>query len=620
MDVATNDIKKYWNRIKDKLQKSEAIYMTLPDKSIFKMDRPVPFLIIYRSVEEEKELFTAKLAKTESAYIISNGQCNEMLPQLVEHISHFLSDVFNGFLVIELWISQEESVKNPFTIHVSQKGAISVAREIEAELNKIHISGWEKNAVIKRTEQEIHAPARAALFSEINPEKHSIIYLGLEIAPFYINMTTGEPYPLYLTEILGQYSTALRKGFFEFIRMQTSYHAGNFQMLGTTKINDLAREIDKKMAAYNKLFDFLLLITPINVEEAWNNFNKSGFQTDPKFHYRPMPVDPELIKRKLYNLPIEDINDPTIAFLFRDKRKEIDRMLNMLQERERRDFLLSSLQVFGPVDEDLLNIAKTILLVVENRPADKTQSKMSVNEFAELARQELEWLHSQDESVSTKIRIADDIEGILVSKGVLNINSNFEISRQRAMPLIQHEIGTHVVTYYNGKAQPLELFSLGVPGYEELQEGLAVLAEYLCGGLTVSRVRTLAARVVAVYEMTNGKSFTETYHLLTSKYLLTKKAAFNITMRVYRGGGLTKDAVYLKGLLDLVEYIKEGKDLKPLLIGKIKVEYLPVVQELIHRKILTEAPITPRYLSEEYLDKLDVIKNNGNIFNMLKQC
>ncbi|MCH5599357.1 flavohemoglobin expression-modulating QEGLA motif protein [Niabella ginsengisoli] len=60
--------------------------------------------------------------------------------------------------------------------------------------------------------------------------------------------------------------------------------------------------------------------------------------------------------------------------------------------------------------------------------------------------------------------------------------------------MLQHEIGTHVVTYYNGKAQPLELFSIGVPGYEELQEGLAVLAEYLNDGLTNSRMRTLAAR------------------------------------------------------------------------------------------------------------------------------
>ena len=39
----------------------------------------------------------------------------------------------------------------------------------------------------------------------------------------------------------------------------------------------------------------------------------------------------------------------------------------------------------------------------------------------------------------------------------------------------------------------------GLAGHEETQEGLAVLAEYLVGGLTASRLRQLAARVVAVH-------------------------------------------------------------------------------------------------------------------------
>ena len=35
-------------------------------------------------------------------------------------------------------------------------------------------------------------------------------------------------------------------------------------------------------------------------------------------------------------------------------------------------------------------------------------------------------------------------------------------------------------------------------GYEELQEGLAVLAEYLVGGLNRTRMQQLAARVLAI--------------------------------------------------------------------------------------------------------------------------
>jgi uncharacterized protein (TIGR02421 family) len=182
---------------------------------------------------------------------------------------------------------------------------------------------------------------------------------------------------------------------------------------------------------------------------------------------------------------------------------------------------------------------------------------------------------------------------------------------------LQHEIGTHVLTYYNGKAQPLKLFYTGVPGYEELQEGLAVFSEYITGGLTYNRMRILAARVLIVDQLISGSSFVQSFSLLVDKYHFSKKSAYLIVMRIYRGGGLTKDAVYLKGLLNLIDYIKKGKSLEALLIGKIRQDYLPIVQELVHRNILVKSPILPRYLDAIYQSKIDEVKKNGNIFNMI---
>lgn len=54
-----------------------------------------------------------------------------------------------------------------------------------------------------------------------------------------------------------------------------------------------------------------------------------------------MPIDPDIIKRNLYNLHIEDLFDPSIAYLFRDKRKELDQMMTMLSERGKEGFLLA---------------------------------------------------------------------------------------------------------------------------------------------------------------------------------------------------------------------------------------------------------------------------------------
>src|SRR5690606_380510 len=116
------------------------------------------------------------------------------------------------------------------------------------------------------------------------------------------------------------------------------------------------------------------------------------------------------------------------------------------------------------------------------------------------------------------VRIRDDISGVMVTRGVLNISKRYEIDRRRAKALIQHEVGTHVVTYFNGKAQPFKLFSLGVPGYEELQEGMAVFSEFLVGGLTRERIRILAARVIAVNQLLGGANFSDTFFHLVDEY------------------------------------------------------------------------------------------------------
>jgi uncharacterized protein (TIGR02421 family) len=139
----------------------------------------------------------------------------------------------------------------------------------------------------------------------------------------------------------------------------------------------------------------------------------------------------------------------------------------------------------------------------------------------------------------------------------------------------------------------------GLPGYDRLQEGLAVLSEYLVGGLTASRVRLLAARVVAVWQLTQGASFIDTFRSLSKEYEFARKTAYTIAMRVYRGGGLTKDAAYLRGLLQLMEYLRGGGDIEPLFIGKIAAEHVPIVEELRLRNILQPLPLQPDYLDSE---------------------
>ena len=67
--------------------------------------------------------------------------------------------------------------------------------------------------------------------------------------------------------------------------------------------------------------------------------------------------------------------------------------------------------------------------------------------------------------------------GVMVAHGSLLVGAEARIPAHRVEALIHHEVGTHLVTGHNGAAQSLKMLAVGLPGYEQTQEGLAVLAE-----------------------------------------------------------------------------------------------------------------------------------------------
>ena len=180
--------------------------------------------------------------------------------------------------------------------------------------------------------------------------------------------------------------------------------------------------------------------------------------------------------------------------------------------------------------------------------------------------------------------------------GNLLIGTGTRIPERRADALLQHEVGTHLVTHHNGAAQPLRLLKVGLAGYDALQEGLGVLSEYLVGGLSRGRMRTLAARVVAADLLVRQEPFPAVFERLVEDFAFDPRVAYTIVLRVFRGGGLTKDALYLRGLGEVIQYVGKGGSLEPLLLGKVAMTHVPVVRELLLRGVLRPPLLRPRYL------------------------
>jgi uncharacterized protein (TIGR02421 family) len=159
---------------------------------------------------------------------------------------------------------------------------------------------------------------------------------------------------------------------------------------------------------------------------------------------------------------------------------------------------------------------------------------------------------------------------------------------------LQHEIGVHLLTYFNGDAQGLRIFRAGLAGYERTQEGLAVFAEFATGGTGTQRLVLIAARVLAVHAMLDGASFIETFRMLRADTGMDQVAAFGVTLRVFRSGGLSKDAIYLQGLLQVLQHVAGGGELEPFWYGKIAAHHFNVLQELRARGVLRNPACGPR--------------------------
>lgn len=610
------------SEIGEALESNVLVRRELPDGGRLHIDRQLPFLCVYRRPGQKNDAGTERLLLGESAYLLASSRSHQYkeLAQLVTEVAQLQSEYYGAFLLLELWSAEprEDNSTPLFRIHSPRIASLQpVLESLESDLLAISIEGYSTQIALSYSDS-IHPPGFKPLLTVANK---NFITLGLEVNPIYRDATNGQLFPFELRELHHALARVLKRTFYNFTHTHTSQRPAHYYELGHRAISRIVKESDARLADISQKFDLLLHVTPVNVSQAWRRFHRDRFEILPEFLYRPRTVDPALMKRELFDIPIERIEDPTLANIYRKKQDELDRQITLVADRNTTRFLDGSRQLFGNIESELLVLAEKILQQLSPHLADDHDSDfLTAEQFAEAARNELEIYRKQDQNFSAQVQVQDDISGIFVSKGNLLIAADARVPRLRVEATLAHEIGTHVATYYNGRQQPLCEFYTGMAGYESLQEGLAVLAEYLSGGLSRPRLRLLAGRVIAVHSIDQGADFIETFRVLHDDYGFSQVTAFNIAMRVYRGGGYTKDVVYLRGLKNLLLYLSQGGELDILLAGKVSYEQLTLVEELQWRKVLTPAVLRPRYLDRsEAQHKLAFLRRGVSVLDLISE-
>lgn len=603
------------DQIGEQLAANKRVRRKLPLWGRVHIDRQLPFLCVYRRPTRRSDPGTEHLVMSQPSYIIASAQKSLGLPALVQRIAAEMEAVFGGFLLVELWSLPEETSTEPlqspaFRLLVPD-GLPATVQALENALSRIEIGGLWASVEIETGVRPV--PARFP--SLLNGDQPTI---GIGVKPIY--RMNGMLLPLVHQALIEEMNRVFQRAFFLFARTQTRMHPPHFHVLGRRAVVKAVWEIDRQLTEIDSSFDFLLQTTPINTAAAWRSFRRSKFERPPTLYYRPHPIDPAALKRELWNIDVERVEDPTLQNLFREKRVELDTQLSMLASINTPRFFYGSMQLYGDLDDTLVSAAVDLLRTISPRSRDvDARNTLDTHTFIGYARDEIARYRQERPDFAAQVYERDNVTGMMVSSGDLLVGKDLRIPRSRAAALLSHEIGVHIVTYYNGRAQPLKLLQHGLSGYDELQEGLAVLAEYLVGGLSKPRLRLLAGRVVAAHSLINGATFVDTYRLLNRTYGFNQRTAFGITVRTHRAGGLTKDAVYLRGLIKVLLHLGQTALHECLFIGKIALEHIPIVQELQRRQVLQAPAVIPHFLqTPQTQSRLDLLSGGLRVNDLVQ--
>jgi uncharacterized protein (TIGR02421 family) len=567
------------------------------------IDRPLPFLVLNRHPAKSASLArrVATISASNVVWPDSPEADREAIASVGAVLAHQQQD-FPNFLLFsvydlprDLGLDEDSPRLEEFRFTLSASGdepAQAAAGALQAALSEISIDLREPGF-----DHIDHAHSEPGL-EELVEGMEGISLLSLGIPQIYGIPGEKGIYPQIFQELESGVFDAVLQAISAFVSSTTPGHDRHYRTLGRSSFIEAALTVDRELGRISRSFDFLLSVSPINTARAFEQFQADKGGKEPKFRYRPLTVNPDVAKRELYAISIDAIEDPVLESLFREKRRELDQQLTMLQARNTAAFRYASQLQYGGAEPALVAQAMDILANVRAGDAGLDNTMIDCHAVEAAAATVVARYRRKVPEFKVDIQLREDIAaGLMVSGQSLLISTATRMPRGRLDALLQHEISVHVLTAVNGNQQGLSIFGAGLAGYEGIQEGLGVFAEYAVDGLTNARLRLLAARVLVVDAMLRGAGFVECHRLLHQEHGFATRIAFHVVARVFRSGGLTKDVIYLRGLRQVFDFIASGRDLDPLWFGKIAESHVPVVDELMARGMLREPVAQPEFLS-----------------------
>ena len=312
---------------------------------------------------------------------------------------------------------------------------------------------------------------------------------------------------------------------------------------------------------------------------------RPDFQSDPQGIRRTVWQDLEEARRISH--------DAEAGALYRDRLDELELELMLIEA-------LGDSKRVRPLAarrfEDGRALFATALRILDVSADEKDSADSAETLPAEGARSLESVLRSIAEAAGIEIKV--QVEAKLVSSAAAGERTVFistrSVSAREAHRLAVHEVLGHLVAAANGRAQKLALFRVGSATAFADQEGLALHLEAESGLMDARRIRTIAARVWITRQMHEGICFRDAVLTLHGEMGFSAVDAVTLGERAFRGGGIARDACYLRGWLRVRRCIKSGEgSLDELRCGRVSTRDMQTLRALRERGLACRPTYEP---------------------------
>ena len=364
----------------------------------------------------------------------------------------------------------------------------------------------------------------------------------------------------------------------------------------TAVFPDLDLAVDRALSDIAGSFRFLLDVTPVDLVEARDAFWRDG--RTPEFEYRPLADDPAVTTHRLAEVPVNDVEDPTRrAPAAGEAPRAAPAAADAGVPRHERVPRAEHRSVRRGGTRRCCSEAEDIL---EHGAADARPTPgpwLDADAFAQLAQAELDRYRAFAPDIESHVELRDGSTGVMVSNGDVLIAPTARVSagarRGPAPARDRHARGD--LRQRRAPAAPRAR-------QRSRRHTRRPRKGWRCSPSTswADSPRIACVSSPRAWSRSTRCSTAPSSPRCTADWSASacpKEQAFTITMRVFRSGGLTKDAVYLRGLHELVGHIGAGKPIETLWLGKMPLDAVPLVDDLHQRGLLVgpaAGPPVPR--------------------------